>query len=79
MRQYLQSVDKVINGKIISKARELNAALINPRTNLIQSVGVGSTQIYVESVIPFFNPDDENQTAKNQQTVNIVSQNNLVE
>ena len=73
-----QTVDKVINGKIISKARELNAALINPRTNLIQSVGVGSTQIYVESVIPFFNPDDENQTAKNQQTVNIVSQNNLV-
>ena len=73
-----QTVDKVINGKIISKARELNSALINPRTNLIQSVGVGSTEIYVESVIPFFNPDDENQTAKNQQTVNIVSQNNLV-
>ena len=73
-----QTVDKVINGKIVSKARELNAALINPRTNLIQSVGVGSTQIFVESVIPFFNPDDENQTAKNQQTVNIVSQNNLV-
>ena len=73
-----QTVDKVINGKIVSKARELNAALINPRTNLIQSVGVGSTQLFVESVIPFFNPDDENQTAKNKQTVRIVSQNNLV-
>jgi hypothetical protein len=73
-----QTVDKVINGKIISKARELNAALINPKTNLIQSVGVGSTHIYVESVIPFFNPDDENQTAKNKETVSIVSQNNLV-
>jgi hypothetical protein len=73
-----QTVDKVINGKIISKARELNAALINPRTNLIQSVGVGSTQIFVESVIPFFNPDDENQTSKNKQTVRIVSQNNIV-
>ena len=73
-----QTTDKVINGKIVSKARELNAALIIPKTNLIQSVGVGSTQIYVESVIPFFNPDDENQTAKNKQTISIVSQNNLV-
>ena len=73
-----QTTDKVINGKIISKARELNAALINPKTNLIQSVGVGSTQIFVESVIPFFNPNDENQTSKNIQTVRIVSQNNLV-
>ena len=34
--------------------------------------------MYVESVIPFFNPGDENQTAKNKQTVSIVSQNNLV-
>ena len=73
-----QTSDKVINGKIVSKARELNAALINPRTHLIQSVGVGSTEIYVESVIPFFNPDDENQTVKNQQTISIVSQNNIV-
>ena len=73
-----QTVDKVINGKIISKARELNAALINPKTHLIQSVGVGSTQVFVESVIPFFNPDDENQIAKNKQTVRIVSQNNIV-
>ena len=51
-----QTVDKVVNGKIVSKARELNSALINPKTNIIQSVGVGSTQIFVESVIPFFNP-----------------------
>ena len=73
-----QTEDKIINGKIVSKARDLNAALINPKTNLIQSVGVGSTEIYVESVIPFFNPDDENQTAVKKQTIKIVSQNNLV-
>ena len=73
-----QTVDKVINGKIVSKSRELNEALINPRTNLIQSVGVGSTMVFVESVIPFFNPDDENQTTKNVQTISIVSQNNIV-
>ena len=73
-----QTVDKVVNGKIVSKARELNSALVNPKTNIIQSVGVGSTQIFVESVIPFFNPDDENQTTKNQQTIRIISQNNLV-
>ena len=73
-----QTVDKVINGRIIGKSRELNEALINPRTNIIQSVGVGSTMVFVESVIPFFNPDDENQTTKNQQTVSITSQNNIV-
>ena len=73
-----QTTDKVINGKIISKARELNSALINPKTNLIQSVGLGSTQIFVESVIPFFNPNNENQTGKNKQTIRIVSQNNIV-
>ena len=73
-----QTVDKVINGKIVSKSRELNEALINPRTNIIQSVGVGSTMIFVESVIPFFNPDDENQTTKNVQTISLVSQNNIV-
>ena len=73
-----QTVDKVINGKIVSKSRELNEALINPRTNLIQSVGVGSTMVFVESVIPFFNPDDENQTTKNVQTISLVSQNNIV-
>ena len=73
-----QTVDKVINGKIISKKRVLNEALINPRTNIIQSVGVGSTQLFVESVIPFFNPNDENQTTRLVQTVSIVSQDNLV-
>ena len=39
---------------------------------------MGSTQLFVESVIPFFNPDDENQSTKNTQTVRIVSQNNIV-
>ena len=73
-----QTVDKVINGKIVSKSRELNEALINPRTNIIQSVGVGSTMVFVESVIPFFNPDDENQSTKKVQTISLVSQNNIV-
>ena len=73
-----QTIDKVINGKIVSKSRELNEALINPRTNIIQSVGVGSTMVFVESVIPFFNPDDENQSTKKIQTISLVSQNNIV-
>ena len=73
-----QTVDKIINGNIVSKARVLNSALINPKTNIIQPVGVGSTQIFVESVIPFFNANNENQSAKKKQTISIISQNNLV-
>ena len=45
-----QGADKIINGQIISKSREELEALINPTTFIIQSVGVGSTVIFVESV-----------------------------
>ena len=73
-----QTNDKVIDGKIVSKARQINSALINPKTNLIQSVGIGSTQLYVESVVPFFNPGNEEQKFKKRHTVSILSQDEKV-
>ena len=73
-----QTADKVINGQIISKSRILNEALINPTTNIIQSVGIGSTIAYVDSIKTFFDSKKENQTTTNTQKIVLVSQDNIV-
>ena len=73
-----QGVDKIINGQIISKSREELEALINPTTFIIQSVGVGSTVIFVESVRTFFDPSNEDQTTAKTQKISITSQDNIV-
>ena len=58
-----QTEDLFIEGKIISKSRELYDGRIFPTTNLIQSVGIGSTVIYLSNLRPFFNPKNENLVA----------------
>ena len=69
-----QRNDKIIDGQIVSKARVLNSALVNPNTFVIQPVGVGSTNAYVESVTTFFNPANEGNTTLNTNTVELISQ-----
>ena len=54
-----QTEDKIINDVPVGKDRELYEPVINPTSLLIQSVGIGSTQCYVQSVVPFFNPKNE--------------------
>jgi hypothetical protein len=73
-----QTSDKIVNGQIVSKARVLNAALVNPTTNIIQPVGVGSTIAYVESVRTFFNSEKENNTTRNTQNIVLTSQDSIV-
>ena len=58
-----QTEDKIINEKGIGKDRELYEPVINPYAYIIQSVGVGSTAIYVDNIRPFFNPINENDTS----------------
>jgi len=55
-----QTEDLFIEGKIVSKSRELYDGRIFPTTNLIQSVGIGSTVVYVSNLRPFFNAKNEN-------------------
>ena len=55
-----QTEDKIINEKEVGKDRMLYEALIYPSSYLIQSVGIGSTVAYVDSIRPFFNPLNEN-------------------
>jgi len=58
-----QTEDKIINEKEVGKDRELYEPVIVPFAYIINSVGVGSTEIYVNSVRPFFNAQNENDTS----------------
>jgi len=58
-----QTEDKIIDEKEVGKDRELYEPVINPFAYIINSVGVGSTEIYVNSVRPFFNAQNENDTS----------------
>jgi hypothetical protein len=71
-----QTEDKFIDGKAVAKDRILYEPLIYPNTNIIQSVGVGSTVIFVESVKTFFDNAKENSTAQNK--IKIISQNSVI-
>ena len=55
-----QTEDRIIDGQIVSKSRELYEPLIFPSAYLIQSVGIGSTVVFVDNIRPFFNPTNEN-------------------
>ena len=55
-----QTEDRIINGEVVSKKRELYEPLIFPSAYLIQSVGIGSTVVFVDNIRPFFNQTNEN-------------------
>jgi hypothetical protein len=70
-----QSEDKIINEQEITKDRSLYNAIINPISYLIQPVGVGSTIVYVDNIIPFFNQINENNVTRAfQNSVTFISQ-----
>ena len=71
-----QIEDKIIEGKIVHKDRDLYKGNLFPTTNLIQTVGVGTTVAYVTGVRPFFNAKNENNVSTEFQK-NIVIVNNV--
>ena len=54
-----QTEDKIINEKEVGKERELYEPVVNPTANIIKTVAVGSTQIYVDTLRPLFNIRNE--------------------
>ena len=60
VKWYRQIEDKFIDGRIVRKDRPLYEPSLFPTAYLIQSVGVGSTEIFIDSCKPFFNPENEN-------------------
>ena len=55
-----QTEDRLINGKVVDKSRPLYEPNIFPTAYLTKSVGIGSTEIYVDNLRPFFNQLNEN-------------------
>ena len=64
-----QTEDRVINEELVGKDRELYNANINPTAFALNSVGIGSTIIFVSNVRPFFDPTNENESATLRSTI----------
>ena len=73
-----QKVDKIINGRQVGKDRVQYEPLIYPASFLIQPVGFGSTEAYVDTVRPLFDSNNENQVRDFQNSITITSQDNIV-
>jgi hypothetical protein len=55
-----QTEDMIINEQEVSKDRSFYAAIINPVSYVIQPISIGSSDVYVDNVRPFFNQKNEN-------------------
>ena len=64
-----QTEDKIINGQEVGKDREIYEPVINPTANIIGSVGIGSTAIYVDRLRPLFNLNNENVDSTFRETI----------
>jgi hypothetical protein len=74
-----QTEDMIINGQRVGKDRDSYESLIQPTTNIIQNVGINSTEIFVESVKTFFDNASEYASSENQpKKILITSQDTLV-
>jgi len=58
-----QTEDRIINEKEVGKDREIYEPVINPIAYVIKSVGIGSTEIYVDRIRPLFDGKNENDTS----------------
>ena len=74
-----QTEDKIIDEKRVGKDRILYEASIYPTSYLIQSVGIGSTIAFVQSIRPFFNAINENNISLSfQNDIALISQDSKV-
>jgi hypothetical protein len=73
-----QTEDRIINGEKISKDRDSYEPLITPSTNIIQTVGVASSEVFVESVRNLFNSNAENTSSVYTDKIKIISKEVLV-
>lgn len=72
-----QQEDLIIDGQQVNKDRILYAANIFPNSNIIKSVGIASTEIWVQSVVPLFNSYNESLISALQK-IDILDQTNIV-
>lgn len=73
-----QKNDIVVDGKDVYKSRLSYEPNISPISNIIQSVGIGSTQIFVDSIKTIFDPKNENVSNNIIKKIQIIDNSNLV-
>ena len=73
-----QLTDKIIDGEVVGKDRQHYEPLIYPASYLTQPVGLGSTIVYVDTVRPLYDADNETALRSFQNRIEIVSQDSIV-
>lgn len=73
-----QTEDKIIDETEVSKNRIYYEPSIFPTSNILDNVGIGSTLLYVSSIRPFFDDPAESLDQSRRNTIEIISQENLV-
>ena len=73
-----QLVDKIIDGEVVGKDRTHYEPLIYPASYLTQPVGLGSTIVYVDTVRPLYDGENESAVRSFQNKIEIVSQDSIV-
>ena len=68
-----QRNDLVLGNDTFTKDRVSLEPQIYPTCNVINSVGIGSTHIFVDTLLPFFSSEKENATDEKRNTVEIIS------
>jgi len=70
-----QRNDLFIDGKSVTKDRPVYEPSLFPTANIIQSVGIATTSIFVDSVKTLFDDRKENNNGQSAKTVEIISKN----
>tara|TARA_B100001094_G_scaffold32755_1_gene27195 strand:- start:26074 stop:38241 length:12168 start_codon:yes stop_codon:yes gene_type:complete len=68
-----QRYDIISGNDVFTKDRVSLEPQIYPTCNVINSVGIGSTHIFVDTLLPFFSSEKENAVSEKRKTVEIVS------
>lgn len=72
-----QTEDIIINQKQVPKDREIYEPLVEPATNVIKTVGITSTIIFVENARTFFDDQRENTLTSYRNKLKIVTQDEI--
>ena len=69
-----QKEDLFVNRQVITKNRQIYEPLVEPTSNIIKTVGINSTMIFVESAKTFFDDQRENALSDYTNKLRIVTQ-----
>jgi hypothetical protein len=72
-----QTEDLFINQKEVTKNREIYEPIIEPSTNIIKTVGITSTTIFVENIRTFFDDQRENVLVNYRNKFKIITQDEI--